>query len=478
MRMLWASLRQRLFLSYVLIVGLTLAAVGILIYHQTQSFFVTNRAKQAREVVYWAVSQSEPLGQLRADNVESVAERLLISPSPDFSFFLFDNGGTFVKELGQGSQSLTEVPLSSSSVASAVKKGSEAKFIMPTAGRRYQTLVCIFPVFNSAGSLQGVIQVQARLDEANLALDKLRWLLVSGLGGVFLLACILWFFFIRATFRPLEQMARISRAVAAGDLSQRMHLSPGRDELHETDQTFNRMLDSIEEYVAKEKQNQERLKRFFADLTHELRSPLTVLKGYTDVLLRGSKDDRSALEGSLVAMRITTGRLIKLTNDLLTLNRLDAGTGLSLEDVDVSLLCEPACQTAKVIAEGREVICQSGPAVIVRGDVELLGRVMSNLLDNAIQHTHSGGRISVTVASSKDQCHITVQDDGEGIPPEDLPHVFDRFYRGRQRRPGSTGLGLAIAKATIEAHGGQIAIESTVGSGTTVTIVLPLVAEP
>jgi two-component system OmpR family sensor kinase len=334
--------------------------------------------------------------------------------------------------------------------------------------------VYIFPVHDSAGSLKGVIQTEARLDEADSALSRLRLILLSGLGGSFLVACVLWFVFMKAVLHPLEEMARISRAVAEGDFSQRLTTSRRKDELQETAQTFNQMLNSVETHIANEKENQERMKRFFADVAHEFRSPLTVLTGYTDVLLRGSKDDQSALESSLEAMRSTLKRLTRLTNDLLTLSRLGAGIGLSTEDVDVNSLCQEVCEIARAVAESTEITFQPGPPVTTRGDTELLRRVLWNLLDNAIRHSPPNGRIAITVDGEQGQCSITVQDYGEGIPPEHLPHVFDRFYRVRQSHPGGTGLGLAIAKAIVEAHRGQIAIESVVGSGTTVTIVLPI----
>jgi signal transduction histidine kinase len=216
------------------------------------------------------------------------------------------------------------------------------------------------------------------------------------------------------------------------------------------------------------------MRQSLADLAHELRSPITVLKGFTDVLLQGGKDDQPTLERSLEAMHSTLGRLTRVTNDLLTLSRLDAGIGPNLEDVNVNSLCQEILEVAKVIAEDKEISFEPGPPMTIRGDKELLRRVLWNLLDNAIRYTHPKGKIAVTLARNEGQCHITIKDNGEGIPSEHLPHVFDRFYRASRSRPEGTGLGLAIAKSIIEAHRGRIGIESAMGIGTTVTIVLPL----
>jgi two-component system OmpR family sensor kinase len=474
MRVLGSTIRGRLLLLYILIVAVVLASIGIFVYVKAQSLFINNRTSQAREAVYWAVTHTEPIGELQANNIEDVAERLLTSPSPDFSFFLFDSSGQFAQDLGQGEQGSTNAPLSSPSIASALKEGREAHFVISSEDRPHRTLVYIFPVFDSANTFQGAIQAEVRLDEADSALGKLKLALPLGLGGAFLAACIFWFLFTRAALRPVEEIGHISHAVASGDLTRRAAVPRGQNELRETALTFNRMLDSIQDYIAKEKQNQERMRQSLADLAHEFRSPLTVLRGYTDILLQGGKDDQPTLERSLEAMRSTLGRLTRVTNDLLTLSRLETGIGLNLEDINVNSLCQEILEIAKVIAEDKEIFFEPGPPVTIRGDTELLKRVLWNVLDNALRYTHPKGRITVIVTHSEGQCRVIIQDNGEGIAPEHLPHIFDRFYRVSPSYPEGTGLGLAIAKAIVEAHGGQIAIESAVGIGTTVTIVLPL----
>ena len=347
------SLRSRLLLLYTLLVGLMLAGMGIFIYFQAQGLLINNRTRQVREVVYWAVTQTEPVGQLTANDLGGVSANLSRSPSPDFSFFLFDNHGNFLEDLGQGTRTFTRGILSTPSVIDTISKGKEAKAVLTGSNQPYRILVYIFPVVNASGSLLGVLQTEARLDETDLALEKLKEVLIAGLGMAFLASCVLCFVFIRTALRPLAVMEEVSRAVAAGDLHQRAPAFT-EYELRRTARTFNEMLESNEKLIARNKQNEKQLKQFLADMAHELRSPLTVLRGYVDMLLQSKPVDEPTLENSLLAMRTTLTRLTTLSNDMLTLSRLEAGLQLSTEKVDLNALCQEICDIVRVTAEGRQ----------------------------------------------------------------------------------------------------------------------------
>jgi two-component system OmpR family sensor kinase len=255
-----------------------------------------------------------------------------------------------------------------------------------------------------------------------------------------------------------------------------------RDEVLQLGQSFNTMLDRIEEAFKAQQQSESRARRFAADASHEMRSPLTVIGGYLDVLLMGAKDDRAETERILLAMQRENNRLGRLVVDLLLLARIDANAGsvLRLQPVQLDEVAERAVANISLVAGERDVrAVVSGGQARVTGDADQLYRVLTNLLDNAIRYTGPKGKITVAVEADVEQGQVSVSvtDDGSGIPAEELPRIFDRFYRAdpsRTRDTGNAGLGLSICKSIVEAHGGCIGATSEPGRGTSVTFELPL----
>jgi signal transduction histidine kinase len=224
---------------------------------------------------------------------------------------------------------------------------------------------------------------------------------------------------------------------------------------------------------------------FVSDVSHELRTPLTAIKGFVETLQDGAADDPATRERFLHTLATETDRLIRLTNDLLLLTRADAGRlDLQLTSVDVAAAVERAvAQLEGRAREKRIAVAIELPdgAVYALADADRIHQVLVNLLDNAIKFTPAGGRVAVSIGrgEASPRPTVTVADTGPGIPADELPHVFERFYRGdrsraRQSTDGS-GLGLAIAKAIVEAHGGRIWGESELGRGALFTFTLPLV---
>ena len=474
MKALPGSLRWRLYLSHVLLLVVILGIAGALVYSQVQNRLINNRLAQIRETVSWALASAEPLGSIEVHDINQVIDSLSESPTPDFSFFLLDSNGELVRPLGQGKPRFIEIPVSLADLSYTTAANQTIEHISKATGDQYRTLISIWPVFDSSGSLLGAVQSEVRLDEADIAVSQLVDGLVLGFSLIFVAASGLWFFLTKAVLGPLEDLARVSGTVSASSLESRVPVPRIRDEAYRTAVAFNHMLDSLQAYISREKETKLKTQQFLADASHELRTPLTVLRGYLDVLRRGAKDDPKALQNSLETMHTTVDKMIRLTNDLLDLSRLDLGRELNIEVVELNSLCRSTIEAAYVMAKGRQLDFWPGPTAEIRGDARLLEQVLWNLLDNAIRHTAPKGKIVVGISRQDRHAYMTVQDDGEGISPEHLPRIFDRFYRVDPTRPGGAGLGLAIVKAIIEAHNGEIALQSTPGSGTTVTIVFPL----
>lgn len=224
----------------------------------------------------------------------------------------------------------------------------------------------------------------------------------------------------------------------------------------------------------------ERLRReLTANVSHELRTPLTSIKGFAETLLDGAMEDDATCRRFLSIINGETDRLVKLVDDLLDLSLLESKRlTLELRPVDVSVLVAHTVDKLRPLAEGQHLtLHQSGPpGVIVPADADRLEQVLVNLVDNALKYTPAGGRVDVRVRRADGEVEVLVNDTGRGIGPEDLPHVFERFYRAdrsRARGSGGTGLGLAIAKHIIEAHGGRISVSSRADEGTTFRVTLP-----
>jgi two-component system OmpR family sensor kinase len=277
----------------------------------------------------------------------------------------------------------------------------------------------------------------------------------------------------RAALRPLAHVTTTSERIAAGDLGQRLNLPGGRDEIGRLATAFDRMVDRLEGALRAQRQ-------FVADASHELRTPLTALGGLVEMLLLGvDAGDTRATQKALRSMHREIDRLTRLVNDLLTLSRFDAQQALDKRPADLAALVAEVGEQTRLFAGEREVTWRVASPLVLELDSDRLRQVLLNLTGNAVASTAPTGHVSLRAWREDGVARVAVSDDGVGIDPADLPHLFERFYRSdksRARRAGQgsgSGLGLAIARVIIEAHGGTIDVESAVGRGTTFTLTLP-----
>ncbi len=299
--------------------------------------------------------------------------------------------------------------------------------------------------------------------------DTERNLWIAAASGV-ALALLLGFLFTRQIVSPLDRVAAAARRVAGGDLKQRVEVA-GSGELAELGHSFNAMSQSLE---AGEQSRQ----RLIADIAHELRTPLTVIEGTVDGIADGVfKPDTEHLD----SIKEQSALLARLVNDLRDLSSAESGQlKLQKTATDIVDLVKRGLAAAGVRATEKNISLDFKAAVDIP-DLEIdpvrIEQVVGNLLANAIRHTPKGGSICVTLNTKNDNLMLSVSDSGEGIPPEHLPHIFERFYRvgaSRARSEGGTGLGLAIVKQMVEAHGGSVWAESQLGEGSTFYVRLPL----
>ncbi|SRR6266436_1197468 len=286
---------------------------------------------------------------------------------------------------------------------------------------------------------------------------------------------------------PLRRMQDAAQAIAFGDLKQRARLPQGDNEVGALAASFNSMVDQLEHAFAAQRASEERTRRFLSDASHELRTPLTSLRGFTDVLIRGAKDDPEALQRSLRLMKQETERMSCLITDLLTLARFDTGRPLQTQQVNLVDMATEVVEQVKIQAiDGRTVslrLPKPEERLEVMANVDRLKQVLLILFDNAMKYGRPGpdGWIVLELDEQDSYILMRVIDNGMGVAPDDASHIFERFYRG-QRSPTAygdstkgtgAGLGLSIALAIVHAHSGEISVHSDSGKGTTFTVTLP-----
>jgi heavy metal sensor kinase len=321
------------------------------------------------------------------------------------------------------------------------------------------------------GEIVGAVEVGLSKEEVR---DTLRELLViiaigypmalaiAGLGGAFLAGRAL---------SPIDRLTRVARRISAEDLSQRLDMRLPNDEVGRLANTFDEMIARLDEAFRRQRQ-------FTADASHELRTPLTAIKGQTEVALQRDRDADTYRE-ILSKVNSEVDRMIRLVGSLLTLARADARQiPVGRESLDLSAVVTDAVEQVRPAASDKAISLnvRSNGDMRLKADQDLILQLMLNLLDNSVKYTPSGGAIDVILRATGARAEVTVADTGPGIPPEHLPHIFDRFYRvdkARTRVEGGAGLGLSISRWIAEAHGGTLRVESTTGRGSMFTLSLP-----
>ncbi len=296
-------------------------------------------------------------------------------------------------------------------------------------------------------------------------------LLLVGLA-VFIVATLIGVLLARSVSRPLAEMTRAAEAMAQGDYDQQISVE-GESEVARLGRAFNTM--------AREVSRAHRMQRdFVANVSHDLKTPLTSIQGFAQALLDGTAEAPEDRRRAAQIIYEETERMRRLVHALLELAKLESGqVPMADEPVDLAPLLWDAVRHAAPRAEAKQIELRARvPETLptIRGDAARLTQVFDNLLDNALTHTPPGGTVEISAAlTSEGMLEVVVADTGEGIPPEDLPRIFERFYRADKARAGdsSTGLGLSIVQQIVTAHGGRVTAASQPGQGTRFTVTLP-----
>jgi two-component system, OmpR family, sensor kinase len=332
------------------------------------------------------------------------------------------------------------------------------------------------PVRPAEGGPARVVEAGKSYGQAVENVRAVALVLAFGIGAAFLLSVGGAYLLARAALSPVSAVVKAARRITEGDLSKRLPVAHPKDEIGDLATTINAMLSRLEGAFARLEDSLARQRRFAADASHELRTPLTSINGYAQVLEEwGLEDPKFAPEG-VAAIKREAERMKGLVENLLILTRGDEGVRLNPERADLSEVAEEAILAARAAANGKVSVEYEPPegGIAASFDRERIRQILTILLDNAVKYTPAGGRVKVETREEGDEVSISVSDTGIGIPEDDLPHVFERFYRADGARvDGGVGLGLAIADQIAAAHDARIEVESEPESGSTFTLHLP-----
>jgi len=314
-----------------------------------------------------------------------------------------------------------------------------------------------------------VLQVGQAMESYSRFLDAFKGIFITTMTFLIVVAAGVGWFMARQAVSDVEAVTRTAQKISGGTLEERVPVKARGDEIDQLAITFNQMLDRIQALLTE-------IKEMGDNMAHDLRSPITRIRGIAEVTLSTGKS-----LGEFEAMAANTieecDRLLDLINTMLMISKAEAGVDhLTREEIDLAGVVQEACRLFEPTAEDKGITlsCDMTEGGHFVGDSRMIQRMISNLLDNAIKYTRSGGSAIVSISESDAQVAVSIKDTGIGISRKDLPHIFERFYRCDQSRSETgIGLGLSLARAIARAHGGDITATSTPNQGSTFTIILP-----
>jgi heavy metal sensor kinase len=468
---LFKTIKFRLTLWYVVILGIILSSFSFFLYFTLADSLhkgVDNKIKTMAEIVVSSARSPLGVGPSISDLDRIMTERFGIRPLGRFIQILDESG-----RVGGRSTNLrnVQVPLSVQTLQAASKGRTTFETVQVMGG--YPLRLVTMPITED-GRMMGIVQVGSSLEGVEDALHQLFLILLIAVPTALLFASAGGLFLANKVLRPVDEITQIARRIGSGDLSQRIRIKRVNDELGRLAATFNEMIAKLEESFR-------RVKHFTADASHELKTPLTILRGEVEVGLkkkRTLKEYQRILNSNLEE----TNRMSRIVDDLLTLSRADMGElTMEREEVELSSLAREVWDDLQILAQERGVLLKfmGDGFTKVEGDPLFLRQLILNITENGLKYTPAGGEVELKVKGERDQgvVRIFVSDTGVGIAPKDRKRVFDRFFRAdkaRSRETGGTGLGLSICQWIVQAHEGQIAVKSKVGKGSTFTVTLPL----
>ena len=466
--MAFKSIRSRLTAWYV-----TLLAIILILFSVILNYFLAKRLYESVDnsltvsATVVATSATMRLSNSPLPGLNQLFEQFMDQGNLNKFYRIYDGSGN----VGSRSKNISasQFPLSQTAYADALEgKNSYETF---KVGGQQPIRVITMPIL-LGGQLINLVQVGTSLEAVQETLRNLKIFLFTAVPSALIFAALFARFMARRALKPISRIIDTAREIGQGqELSKRIPVLKIKDELGQLALTFNKMMNRLENSFAQ-------MRQFSSDASHELRTPLTVLKGQNELILRKQRKPEEYQE--VISSNLEEiNYMSKVLEDLFVLSRSDENqVKLDCKPVDLRALLEEVCKHAEILAEEKniKIIISFLEPTEIKGDEVRLRQMVWNVLQNGIKYTQRGGELKISLQKEGEVVLLTIQDTGIGIPEEDLPLIFNRFYRvdkARTRDEGGSGLGLSICRQIAEAHKGVIEVESKLGVGTRFKIRLP-----
>jgi len=483
------SLRSRLLLAIMLVAALGIGASDFAANTELKSFLVNQVDTQLKGVAMGSINRlaragidpnSEEQNNTEDPNSPFRVVRPLRGVPTATAVTLLDAQGNIVGQLG-GDITSTTTPTTFAGMTINQVNATEGKpFTVAATKNNPATRAIALALPTGVGSFI----VSVSLDSVNRTLQELGWLFLFISLIVLLLIGLISRYVIHISLKPLRDVEGTAAAIAAGDLSARLPASKPNTEVGRLSHSLNTMLGRIEDSFNAKANSETKLRRFVADASHELRTPLTAIRGFAELHRQGAVEGIEKTKELIGRIEKESIRMGSLVEDLLFLARSDEARPLIKEPVDINNLIEESVASARAAGPNHPITINMGgesDEIFVLGDNKRIHQAVANLLANARTHTPAGTPIVVSAHVGDTETTISVADSGPGLPVEDQPRIFERFFRSdpsRARSAGEgSGLGLSIVDAIMKAHGGSVSVASEPGNGATFTLHFPILAD-
>ncbi len=467
------SIRTKLTVLYVFVLAASLIAFSLIFSYSLSRIFTKRIDTQITSIAdMMAHMVIKPSGQLFLPrDFEIVLERFFGIRTGENYIQVLEPGG----EIAARSSNLGTLNLPLSKEAHEAALSGKTTFEIIRNIGRYPVRVVTKPIMFKNIGMVAIVQVGFSLEGIDEIFHSLFYIFGMGVVTSVIIASVFGYLIAARALKPVKEITAMAKSIGAENLNQRITVDAAQDEIGELASTINEMIGRLEKSFRQ-------IKQFTADASHELKTPLTVLKGEMEVALR-AREDRARLRETIESSLEEIDRMNYIVRNLLDLARMDAEKGaVPKELVKIDEVVRERCEQLMRQALDRGIslsIIKIMPAVVY-GDHVRMGQLISNLIDNAVKYSKSGDRVEVSIEALEKNAVITVRDTGIGISEDDIAHIFDRFYRADKARSsdgdiaGGAGLGLSICKEIVESCDGTIDVKSAHGSGAVFTVRLPL----